>query len=194
MNETEKKRIDVVNFVSGINSKSIAALVEVTGEARNRGSSKLILNISSTGGDLAAAFGAYYHLRSLGIPLISHNMGNIESSAVLLYLAADIRLAAPHSRFMFHNFHWSFGGEVVRKPVLSERLASLDFDSARYRDIFNEHTKEAENPINIDKALDGDAVYLSASAAFEAGVCTEIAEPTVPEGAILWWINPGCVP
>ena len=79
------------------------------------------------------------HLRSLGIPLVSHNMGNVESSAVLLYLAADTRFAAPYSRFLLHNFHWTFSTESVRKPVISEILDSLDFDSARYRDIFNEH-------------------------------------------------------
>ena len=192
MNQT-KDRIDVVNFVSGINPKSIAALVEVTGQARNEGSGKIILNLSSIGGDLASAFGAYHHLRSLGIPLVAHNIGNVESSAVLLYLAADFRLAAPHSRFMFHDFHWGFGNESVRKPVLAEKLASLDFDSARYRDIFNERSKGAKSPIEIGDALNGDALYAAASAALDAGICHEISEPAVPAGAILWWISAGCV-
>ena len=100
----QKLITDVVNFVSGINPKSIAALIEITGKARNNMSNKIILNISSPGRDLPSAFAAYYHLRSLGISLVSHNMGNIESSAVLLYLAADTRLAAPHSRFLLHPF------------------------------------------------------------------------------------------
>jgi ATP-dependent protease ClpP protease subunit len=191
MQETEN--IAVVNFVSGINPKSIAALIEVTSESRNRGVDKIILNISSIGGDLAPIFGAYYHLRSLGIPLVSCNMGNIESSAVLLYLAADIRLAAPHSRFLFHNFHWAFGGEPVIHSSLREKIVNLDFDAARYGDIFNERTNGAKSPINISEALKGNAVITSAATALEAGICTAIAEPAVPTGAALWWINAGCV-
>jgi len=187
------ERIDVVNFISGINPKSIAALVDVTGQARKHGSGKIILNISSTGGDLAPIFGAYYHLRSLGIPLVAHNIGNVESSAVILYLAADVRFAAPHSRFMFHDFNWTFRGESVRKHVIAEKLASLDFDSARYRDIFNERTKGAKSPVEIGESLEGNALYASAAAAVDMGMCSEIAEPTVPAGAILWWIEAGCV-
>jgi ATP-dependent protease ClpP protease subunit len=182
-------RIDVVNFVSGINPKSVAALINATGNARNSGSTKIILNISSIGGDLAPIFGAYYHLRSLGIPLVSHNIGNIESSAVLLYLAADVRLAAPHSRFMFHNFHWGFPSGPVMHSDVREKAASLDSDAQRYGDIFNERTKGAECPIEIFKALNGDTLLTSGTAAIAGGLCSEIAEPVVPPGAIFWWID-----
>jgi ATP-dependent protease ClpP protease subunit len=187
------QRIDVVNFISGINPKSVAALIDVTGKARNNGSSKIILNISSTGGNLGPAFGAYYHLRSLGIPLVSHNMGNIESSAVLLYLAADTRLAAPHSRFLLHNFTWTFGGEAVHHSTLREKVSCLDFDVQRYGDIFNERTKGAESPIEIFKALNGDVLLTTGTAAIAAGICSEIAEPAVPAGACFWWIDASCV-
>jgi ATP-dependent protease ClpP protease subunit len=190
---SDTPRIDVVNFVSGINPQSIAALIEVTGQARNKGSSKIILNLSSTGGDLAPIFGAYYHLRSLGIPLVSHNIGNIESAAVLLYLAADTRLAAPHSRFMFHNFNWSFHPGPVVHTEVREKVACLDFDTQRYGNIFNERTQGAQSPIDIFKALNGDALLITSTAATFTGICSAVAEPTVPAGAIFWWINASCV-
>jgi ATP-dependent protease ClpP protease subunit len=186
---SETQRIDVVNFVSAIKPKSIAALIEVTGKARNSGSTKIILNLSSTGGDLASAFAAYYHLRSLGIPLVSHNMGNVESSAVLLFLAADTRLAAPHARFLLHGFHWDFGGESVRHSILREHVSSLDFDAQRYGDIFNERTKGAERQIEIFESLNGNALIITAAAAVAGGICSGIAEPTVPAGACFWWID-----
>jgi ATP-dependent protease ClpP protease subunit len=189
---SDTPRIDVVNFVSGINPKSIAALIEVTGKARNNCSTKIIFNISSTGGDLHSAFAAYYHLRSLGIPLVSHNMGNVESSAVILYLAADTRLAAPHARFLVHSFHLTFGNESVRRPVLRENASSLDFDTQRYGGIFNERTKGAESPVEIIKALN-DNVFLTACAAARLGICSEITEPAVPTGACFRWIEAPCV-
>jgi ATP-dependent protease ClpP protease subunit len=184
----ENEKIYVINFVSGINLKSVASLVEFTCGARNNKASKIILNISSVGGDLAPAFGAYYHLRSLGIPLASYNIGNVESSAVLLYLAADTRLAAPYSRFLLHGFAWQSVEQHTRSN-LREKLASLDFDSERYRDIFNERTEGAESPIDISKALNDETMIVSASSAVSAGICTSVNEPTVPAGAILWHIT-----
>jgi ATP-dependent protease ClpP protease subunit len=192
-NMSDTPRIDVVNFVSGINPKSVAALMEVTGRARNSGSSRIILNLSSAGGDLVPIFGVYYHLRSLGIPLVSHNIGNIESAAVLLYLAADTRLAAPHSRFMLHNFHWSFSHGPIMHTDVREKGASLDFDAQRYGHIFNERTQGAQSPIDIFKALNGDALFISTTAAISAGICSAVAEPTVPAGACFWWIDASCV-
>jgi ATP-dependent protease ClpP protease subunit len=192
MNETP--RVDVINFISDVSQKSIAALVEITGKARNNNSSKIILNISSTGGNLQSAFAAYYHLRSLGIPLVSHNTGTVESSAVLLYLAADVRLAAPHARFLFHTFQWTFGSETVRHPTLRENIASLDFDAQRYRNIFNERTEGAERPGEVFKALDMDGFFIAApAAAITGGLCSGIAEPAVPAGAVFWWIDPASV-
>jgi ATP-dependent protease ClpP protease subunit len=186
---SDTPRIDVINFVSGINPKSVADLIDATGKARNNNSSKIILNISSTGGDLHSAFAAYYHLRSLGIPLISHNMGNIESAAVILYLAADTRIAAPHSRFLIHSLQWTFGGEPVRHPILRENVSSLDFDAQRYGDIFKERTQGAESPVEILKAIN-DNVFLAAASAVHAGICSTIAEPAVLAGANFWWISP----
>jgi ATP-dependent Clp protease protease subunit len=190
---SETKRVDVINFVSGINSKSIASLIDVTGTARNKNSSKIILNISSTGGGLGPIFGAYYHLRSLGIPLVSHNIGNIESSAVLLYLAADTRFVAPHARFMIHNFNWSFASGPIMHSDVREKVDSLDSDAKRYGDILNERTKGAKCPVDVFKALNGDTWMANAAAAIEAGLCSEIIEPTVPTGTILWWIDPAHV-
>ena len=186
---SESEKIHVVNFVSGINQKSVAQLVEFTTEARNCKASKIILNISSTGGELTSAFGTYYHLRSLGIPLVTHNMGNVESAAVLIYLAGDTRLAAPHCRFLIHKLRWQFANETVTQSFISEKLMNIEFDTARYRDIFNERTQGAESPIDIDKALMGDSAFLSARDALSAGICTCISELAVAADAILWHIS-----
>jgi ATP-dependent protease ClpP protease subunit len=181
--------IDVVTFISGINHASITSLINVTGQARNGGSNKIIIHLSSTGGDLASAFAAYYYLRSLGIPLETHNIGNVESAAVLLFLAADVRRAAPYSRFLFHDFHWGFPAGDVPLAKLREHTTSLEFDSQRYADIFNERTEGAESPIKIGEYLNGLSLIATPATALKAGVITEPAsEPAVPAGVRLWWL------
>jgi ATP-dependent protease ClpP protease subunit len=181
--------IDVVTFVAGINQTTVASLIDIVGKARSSGSDKIVLHISSSGGDLAPAFAAYHSLRSIEIPIEAHNIGNIESAAVLLFLATDVRRAVPHSRFLFHDFHWGFPGGDVPLAKLREHIASLEFDSRRYADIFNERTEGAKSPINISECLNGLSLIAPPVIALMAGVITEPAsEPTVPAEVRLWRI------
>jgi ATP-dependent protease ClpP protease subunit len=186
---SEPPCIDVVNFVSGITPKSIASLIEITGEARKYGSSRIVIHISSTGGALQPAFAAYNYLRSLDVPVETHNIGSVESAAVLIYLAADIRRADPYSRFLLHPFNWTFNGEV-KSPDIRGALASLDFDANRYGEIFNERTKGAQTPVDVFKCLDGLETIIGAPAAVTSGIATEICAAAVPAGARMWWIAP----
>jgi hypothetical protein len=72
-------------------------------------------------------------------------------------------------------------------------MASFDFDPQRYCDIFNGCTQGAKRPIEIFKALNGDALTATATAAMQAGISSEIAEPTVPAGSCFWWLDPSVV-
>jgi ATP-dependent protease ClpP protease subunit len=185
---SDTPRIDVVNFVSGINQQSIGTLVNVTGQARNNGSSRILIHLSSTGGALQPAFAAYNYLRSLDIPIETHNIGTVESAAILLFLAADTRRADPHSRFLLHSFNWTFNGDI-EAPVLRRALASLDFDAQRYGNIFNERTQGAQSPVDIFKCLDHEQLIIGASAAVSAGIVAAVSVAAIPTGAIRWEIT-----
>src|SRR3546814_8276906 len=45
----------------------------------------------------------YNVLRALPARLVFHNVGNVDSIGNAIFLAGDIRLACPHSTFMFHG-------------------------------------------------------------------------------------------
>ena len=182
------ERPAVITYFGEINEVMVGLLIEFSCQAKNAGSSEIRLHISSTGGNLHAGFAAYHHLRSLGIPLIAHNIGNVESSAVLLFLAADTRVAAPHATFLLHDFNWIFGSGQIRVGEIREHLQSLDFDCNRYAEIFNERTQKG---FDIRNCLAGKALRLDAAAAHSAGITTSpAAEPAIPAGANLWWIRP----
>lgn len=181
-------RIDVITYFGDITDQAIGHLIDFTLQAKRDGTSEIRLHISSTGGSLMAGFSAYHHLRSLGVSLIAHNIGNVESSAVLLFLAADTRLAAPHATFLLHDFHWGFQGGQVRAGVLREYLQSLEFDGKRYAEIFDERTQKG---FDIRSCLGGRAERMDAAAAMAVGLVTAPpVDPTMPTGATLWWIKP----
>jgi ATP-dependent protease ClpP protease subunit len=183
-------KTDVITFVSDINQNSLARLVGITEQAKKEGSGRIIINISSMGGGLQPAFAAYHYLRSLGTLIETHNIGTVESAAVLLFLAADIRRASPHSRFLLHPFNWTFNGEIAA-PVLRNALNSLDFDARRYGDIFNERTQGAQTPVDVFQCLNKTETIIGAVAAASAGICSAVADVNAaPVGARIWSVTP----
>jgi ATP-dependent protease ClpP protease subunit len=173
-----------ITFSCGITQKSVTSLISAISNCADNGMEKITVHLSSTGGGLLPAFSAYHFLRSVNIPLVMHNAGNVESSAVLLYLAADTRIAAPHSRFLLHPFTWNFNGDIPA-PVIRNCLASLDFDSRRYGDIFNERTNGADKPIDVFKCLNGEPLVIGAEESRHCGLSSEKpAVYTTPAGAI----------
>lgn len=182
------KRIDAITYFGDVNELMVGLLINFTLQAKVAGSSEIHLHISSGGGSLHAGFAAYHHLRSLNIPIITHNIGNVESSAILLFLAADVRRASPHSTFLLHDFHWGYPAGQVRAGVLREHLQTLDFDSNRYAEIFDERTQKG---FDIRSCLSVRAERVNASSAANIGITTEPAtDPTFPTDAVLWWITP----
>jgi ATP-dependent protease ClpP protease subunit len=73
-------------------------------------------------------------------------------------LAAATRTAVPRSRFLLHPFHWTFGTANNPMPNIREALASLEFDSRRYAEIFNERTKGADKPVDVSNAFMASSV------------------------------------
>ena len=101
-------------FFGDITEASIKSLIDITLQAKRLSASEIQLRISSAGGNLHAGFAAYHHLKSLDLPVTTYNFGNVESSAILLFLAGNNRLAAPYSTFLLHSFSWTLGNETVR--------------------------------------------------------------------------------
>lgn len=132
--------IGLINFYAPIRDDTIAGLMKVVANMEGQGANELWLCISSGGGDLAAGFTAYQFLRNTGLKLTTYNLGNVESSAIMPYLAGDIRLASHESMFFFHPFTWNFQTSVTI-ATMREKIERLEHDSERYANIFHERTQ-----------------------------------------------------
>ena len=88
------------------------------------------LCISSHGGDIQQGLLLFDALRGLSFPITTHNLGYVNSAAVLLYLAGRPRLAVPDSSFTIHGTAWERASwerwTVERLKVVTERLGELD--------------------------------------------------------------------
>ena len=98
--------IHVVHFMKSFNADTLSGLQNVTLSAVRDGATEIRVHISSDGGSTDHAFAAYHLLRSLPVPLTTHCIGNIESMAVVVYLAGAKRLIVPHGKVKIHPMHW----------------------------------------------------------------------------------------
>lgn len=175
-------QVDVITFTTDINENTVTRMIGYASEAMNLGASSLILMLSSCGGDLPAAFTAYNFLISAPIAVTTYNIGNIESSTNLIFLAGELRVAAPTSQFMLHGIN-SPANAFTRSEIVAQS-DRLDLDISRYAEVFRERTHRCDLPIDIESCLGGQTRYLSPAEAREAGLVNgEAGDLVIPRQA-----------
>lgn len=181
----------VIHFYAPVTQVTVQTLTNtVLTAVHERKATSIELRISSEGGNLTAGFTAYNVLKALDIPVSTHNLSNVESIAIVIFLAGQTRLVVPHGRFMLHSLHWTFAQQVVDHARLAEHVASLDRDADRYASIYEERTSGAAKQLDVRTHLHGPPLILSPQDAVDAGICTGIAEPKdVGEDTVHWWVT-----
>ena len=190
MDQSQKRepanRVNVITFTTDICEDSVTKLISYASEAMNSGSDSLILMMSSTGGDLPAAFTAFNFLTTVPMSVTTYNIGNIESASNLIFLAGGLRAASSTSQFMLHGI--TSPANAFTRAEISAQSDRLDLDIKRYAEVFRERTHGCTAPMEIEMSLGGFTRYLSADEARQAGITNAGAEAvTIPAGAI--WKN-----
>jgi ATP-dependent protease ClpP protease subunit len=183
--------LHIVHFIGPINHQSVCTVRNLCLQALQNGATELELHLSTEGGNMTAGFALYFFLKSLPLPLVTYNIGSIESVGVAIFLAGERRLACPGTRFLVHPLHWGFGNLVAADHSrVSEWRACLDFDAERYAAIFDEATAHAPARQDIRPNLNGQARLFTAEQALEAGIIHEAAQARIPPmGATSHWWN-----
>jgi ATP-dependent protease ClpP protease subunit len=180
--------VHTIHFMREINPETLTGLQNVCLGALQGGATEINIHLSSIGGGTDYGFTAYHFLRSLPVRLTIHCISNVESMAVILFLAADTRLIVPHGKVKIHPMHWGFNAGAVDHDRLREFVDSMDFDADRYSAIFKERTQGADKPVDVSSHLLGKANILDSQSALSAGIATGIAEATIPKDAVRWWV------
>lgn len=162
-----------VHFFGPINASTVEAFRNMLLNALNaKGCEEIEVLMSSSGGDLNSGFTAYNYLRSVPVKTSIVNMGAIESIAMIPFLGCSERRAVPHSKFLIHNFSWTFPNSPTDINRVAERNSSLMADVERFVAIYDERTAGATDPINARLHLTGPAAVISVPAAIRAAILT----------------------
>jgi ATP-dependent Clp protease protease subunit len=178
--------LHIVHFIGPINHNAVCTIRNLCLQALQSGASEIELHMSTEGGNMTAGFALYFFLKSLPLPLTTHNIGSIESVGVVIFLAGHKRYACPGTRFLVHPLHWGFGNLVAADHSrVSEWRDCLDFDAERYARIFEEATGAGDIRAN----LTGNARIYDADQALEAGIIHQAIQARLPEAGTTshWW-------
>lgn len=181
-------RSHVVHFTAPINSNSCGQLIDKCTQAIQQGADELVIKIATMGGECSYGFSLYNFLISLPVPVKTHNLGTVESMGNIIFLAGIQRTACPHSKFLFHPFHWTLNG-AVDHTRMSEYAMSLDYDLQLYSTIVAERTQGARAPLDVLQCLTAAPRILNVQAALEAGVIHEVDCLGAPPEAVNWCVH-----
>jgi ATP-dependent protease ClpP protease subunit len=170
--------LHVINFTGPITASTCSQLIEKASVAVQREASGVVLNIATMGGECSYGFTMYNFLLSLPIPLHTHNLGTVESMGNIVFLAGQHRTACPHSKFLFHPFHWHLQGAVDHSRM-SEYTMSLDFDLELYASIVAERTAQADEKLETEKYLIAAPRIIEPEQALRSGLIHAIELPQI---------------
>ncbi len=104
-----------ITFSGQINIQSVKDFVESIKNlfADNPDCNKLVINMSSPGGDVELAIELYNFIKSLDCEVITINTSYVSSAAVIVFLAGDRRINLPFSSFYVHSISKKMDGNFT---------------------------------------------------------------------------------
>lgn len=178
--------LHTVHFLCPVTASTVSHFQGICLEALRNQATSLQIHLSSGGGELISGFTAYHFLKSLPIPVITHNLSNVESVANVIYMAGSERRANAGSRFLLHPLQWGFNTPAADHARMIEWSKCLDNDFERFVDVLNNETQRTD----IDwGALINAATILDADTAAANGMVTTLANATLADTAINWWVT-----
>ncbi|MGH2902503.1 MAG: ATP-dependent Clp protease proteolytic subunit [Solirubrobacteraceae bacterium] len=103
------------------------ALVRSITYYANCGIERVVLDLSSPGGEVASGIELYKTLSMMPIELVTRNTGEVSSMGNAVFLAGDIRLAFPDTTFLLHPIKIEVaGGRVLDLDHLGVERAKLE--------------------------------------------------------------------
>ena len=182
--------VHVINFAGVLNQATGDGLRNICLQALHQDAREIRLNLATDGGSSFHAFALYGFLRALPVPLVTHNLGSIESMGLMVYLAGQKRLVSPHGRFLIRALALKGpAGADIDLPALRVQHDSLDDDLERVAKVFDQQTQGGRECLDIRQHLAGLEKRLAGPAAVTYGVAHGIEEASLPRDAVRWWVD-----
>ncbi len=162
----------VIHYTYPVNEQNIKELIDRINYFQGKAES-LTINISSLGGSAISGITIYNYLKTLPFPVITRNIGTVESSAMLLYLAGSHRTSADTAKFMIHPIMFSVN-ESLSYDKTKQILSCLTLDIKNFETIINQETTNLNGKYNVKEYLESETLYFDKTSAYQCGIVTEL--------------------
>jgi ATP-dependent protease ClpP protease subunit len=173
-----------VSFFGSIDQHAAQHLMNGISQRLMAGVDDFQVLISTSGGDVASSLTLYNYIRSVPAHVTMHNIGEIDEIGSAVFLAADTRLACPHSRFSFHGIRLQLHDAKIDDKRARELIAENAADQQRVIEVMVERTKLKRNQAR--QLLRDRRQTKEPDAAQAAGFIQGIAAPTIRAGADMY--------
>jgi ATP-dependent Clp protease, protease subunit len=129
-------------FQSEVTQQSTERLCTTLGALANGGYREIYFLLSSPGGAVSNGLAIYNFMRGLPCRTITHNIGNVDSIANVIYLGGERRYTCAHATFMFHGVGFTVQAPTIRfeQKNLTEMLDSIHHDHTRIGGIIGDRS------------------------------------------------------
>lgn len=159
----ESRRLDVIGDVcEAMEAIIVRALLKMSEINKN----PIEIYLSSYGGDAYSGLAIYDAIRACECEVRILAKGKIMSAGSIIFLAGDVRLAAPSTRFMIHSIS---GGSEGKLKDMAVDLEEAKFINNRMIEIYAERTK-MKNPKFWQKKLAAHDCYFGLTEASDFGM------------------------
>lgn len=135
-------RIATTYFQSAITQQSISAFTRQLRELLRERPREIHISISTSGGLTSCSLELYNFIkRKHPCPIFTHNVGNIESAGIVIFLSGVHRYASPTSLFKFHANQYYFNNEAFNSSELMQLCENLEDYDNMVRKLVCENTK-----------------------------------------------------
>jgi ATP-dependent protease ClpP protease subunit len=172
-------------FIGPIASNATRFLRNACCTAVNDKVTDLTSQFSSSGGTVDEGFSLYEFLLSLPLTLTMHNIGIVNSVAIIVFLAGDKRFANDNTIFYMHDETWTtLGAREYTSSKLKEYTYLLESSRLRAKSILKLRTKLDESVLESPDFFKEPIPY-QPGAAKSAGIIHEIQDARVPFGEMV---------
>lgn len=160
------------NFIGEINTDNINALNNCVNSIENLTSNDtLTININSTGGNVSSGIAIFNIVKKLSCNVVTHNLGEVSSAAILLYMAGKTRTAADISKFIIHPLTMNLN-TTCNYYQLKELFSNLETDINNYLSIVTTEMPTITQKYDILNSLKCEALLLTKDDAVACGIVT----------------------
>lgn len=165
-------------FIADVQVEQVGRLRRAITDAVNGGATQIYIAISSGGGSVSEGLAIAALIKGLSAEVITHNIGQTDSVANVIYAAGGKRYATPNASFMFHGVTQQFTNQNMTESQVHEVYKLIVRARETIAQNFSAYT--GLPLVDVTKLMVDGANILSATEALAKAIVHDVREFSIP--------------